>query len=180
MKQFLRAILFFTVPVVLWGCPYDSPYGIDKTATKDIDESLLGSWSGLVSKPCDDGQYKEDTVKIIFSKNTAMEYNIAITGYINELKPFHVITNDSVKGTAFISIVAKKEFLNVFIKGKMYIAEVKRENNSLSILCLAEHFTSKYIKNSIELRQAVEFHYRIAATVSYDDYFILKKLQKTD
>ena len=109
-----------------------------------------------------------------------MEYNIAITGYINELKPFHVITNDSVKGTAFISIVAKKEFLNVFIKGKMYIAEVKRENNSLSILCLAEHFTSKYIKNSIELRQAVEFHYRIAATVSYDDYFILKKLQKTD
>ena len=180
MKQFLRAILFFTVPVVLWGCPYDSPYGIDKTATEDIDESLLGSWSGLVLKPSNEGQYKEDTVKIVFSKNTDMEYNIAITGFINELKLYHVITNDTIKGTAFISIAAKRQFLNAFVKGKMYIAEIKRDNNSLSILCLAEHFTSKYIKSSIELRQAVEFHYRIAATISYDEYFILKKLQKTD
>lgn len=180
MKQFLRIILFFILPIVLWGCPYDSPYGIDKTATEDIDESLLGSWAGIVSKPFNDGQYKEDTVKIIFSKNTDLEYNIAITGYINELKPYHVITNDSIKGTAFVSIVAKKQFLNAFIKGKMYIAEIKRDNNSLSILCLAEHFTSKYIKSSTELRQAVEFHYKIAGTVSYDDYFILKKLQKVE
>ncbi len=180
MRQFLRVILFFMVPVILCGCPYDSPYGIDKQATENIDESLLGRWSGLVSKPCNEGQYKEDTVTIIFSKNTDLEYNIAIIGFINELKPYHVITNDSIKGTAFISIAAKRQFLNAFIKGKMYIAEIKKDNNSLAIFCLAEHFTSKYIKSSLELRQAIEFHYKIAARPSYDDYFIVKKLQKID
>jgi hypothetical protein len=180
MKQYLRVILFFIVPVILWGCPYDSPYGIDKTAQENIDESLLGSWAAFVSKPGYEGQYKEDPVEIIFSKNTDLEYNIAITGYIDELKPYHVITNDSIKGTAFISTVSKKQFLNAFIKGKMYIAEIKNDNNSLAILCLSEHFTSKYIKSSTELRKAVEFHYKIAAAPSYDDYFVLKKLRKVD
>lgn len=180
MKQFLRVILFFMVALILWGCPYESPYGIDTTELEDIDESLLGSWAAFVSKPCYEGQYKEDPVEIIFSKNTDQEYNVAITGYIDELKPYKVIANDSIKGTAFISTVSKNQFLNAFIKGKMYIAEIKKDNNSLSISCLSEHFTSKYIKSSSELRKAIEFHYKIATSPSYDDYFVLKKLRKID
>jgi hypothetical protein len=55
MKQFLRVILFFMVALILWGCPYESPYGIDTTELEDIDESLLGSWAAFVSKPCPGG-----------------------------------------------------------------------------------------------------------------------------
>jgi len=180
MKQFLRVILFFMVALILWGCPYESPYGIDSTGLEDIDESLIGSWAAFVSKPGYEGQFKEDPVEIIFSKNTDQEYNVAITGFIDELKPYKVIANDSIKGTAFISTVSKKQFLNAFIKGKMYIAEIKKDKNSLSIFCLSEHFTSKYIKSSSELRKAIEFHYKIATSPSYDDYFVLKKLRKLD
>ncbi len=180
MKKILHLFLFTIMLITLWGCPYDSPYSIDTTAEENIDESLLGSWATFVSKPANDQEHKEDSVKIIFSKNTDLEYNIAITGYLNELKPYKVVTNDTIKGTAFISTIAGKRFLNGFIKGKTYLAEIKKDNNNLSVLCLSEHFTVKYIKSSKELRKALEFHYKVANTPMYDDYFVLKNLQKVN
>lgn len=180
MKQILQLLSLFGLSMLLCGCPYDSPYGIDETAQENIDEDLLGSWATFVTKPANEGDYKADPIKVIFSKNTDQEYNLAITGYLNELKPYKVITNDTIKGTAYISTVAGKQFLNAFIKGKMYIAEIKREKNDLSIFCLSEHFTIKYIKNSLELRKAIEFHYKVSVTPDYDDYFILKYLQKVN
>ena len=109
MRKITALFLLPIVSIVLWGCPYDSPYGIDATAQENIDENLLGSWATLVSKPTYDQQHVEDPVKIIFSKNTDLEYNIAITGYIGELKPYHVITNDTIKGTAYISTVSGRQ-----------------------------------------------------------------------
>lgn len=180
MKPILQLLLLFSLSIFLWGCPYDSPYGIDETAAQNIDEDLLGSWATFVTKPSNDGDYKADPIKIVFSKNTDQEYNIAITGYLNELKPYNVITNDTIKGSAYISTIAAKQFLNIFIKGKMYIAEVKREKNNLSILCLSEHFTVKYIKNSAALKKAIEFEYKVSVTPAYDDFFVLKYLQKVN
>ncbi len=180
MKKIKSLCLLPLLSMILYGCPYDSPYGIDATAQENIDESLLGSWATFVSKPTFDQQHVEDPVKIIFSKTTDQEYNIAITGYINELKPYHVITNDTIKGAAYISTVANRPFLNCFIKGRMYIAEVKRDNDNLSILCLAEKFSVKFIKSSKELRKEIEFHYKVAVTPSYDDFFVAKNLKRVN
>jgi hypothetical protein len=117
---------------------------------------------------------------VIFSKRTDVDYNIAITGYIDELKPYHLIVNDSIKGTGYLSDVAGRQFLNAFIQGKVYIAEIKKENGTISILPLSEYFTSKLIKSSKELRTAIEFHYRVKLTPAYDPLFSLKKLQRVN
>ena len=110
-----------------------------------------------------------------------MEYEIAITGYIDELKPYNLITNDTIKGTAYLSEVAGRQFLNAFIHGKVYIAEVKKENGQLfSLLPLAEVFTSKLIKSSAELRSAVEFHYKVRLKPGYDQQFSLKNLHRVN
>ena len=109
-----------------------------------------------------------------------MEYDVAITGYIDELKRYRVSENDTIKGTAFLSLIDKRYFLNTLIKGKVYFAEVKKQGNSLDILTLAEHFTSKYIKTSTSLRTAIGFHYKTRATPMYDDWFVLKNLQKVN
>ena len=109
-----------------------------------------------------------------------MDYDIAITGDIESLKPYHVITNDSIKGTAYLSTLAGKQFLNAYIGGKVYIAEVIKDSSSVSILPLAEYFTSRYIMNSKELRTAVEFHYRVNLAPGYESFFCLKKLQSAD
>jgi hypothetical protein len=180
MKYKLQPLLLFIVSIFLWGCPYDSPYGIDETAQENIDEDLLGTWTTFVKKPANDGENKAEPVQIIFSKNTEQEYGFAITGYLAELKPLHVLMNDTLNGSAYISKVAGRQFLNALVKGNMYIAEIKSDKNDLSVLCLSEHFTVKYIKSSAELRKAIEFQYKVSITPSYDDYFVLKYLQKVN
>ena len=180
MKPILQVILLISISFFLYGCPYDSSYNMDITPQQNIDESLLGNWTTYTRKYDDEQQMREEPVKIIFEKRTEMEYNISITGYIDELKPYRVIVNDSIKGTAYLSFAAGRQFLNAFIHGKVYIAEIKKESSQLSILPLSEYFTSKLIKNSTELRTAVEFHYKVAARPAYDHSFCLKKLQKVN
>ena len=180
MKNQFYFLLFFTTTIFLYGCPYSSPYGIDEVPQQYINENLLGKWATTVPRPSDDKHYKEDPVKIIFEKKTEMEYDIAITGYLDELKPYRVVTNDTIKGTAFIAVIDSRQFLNAFIQGKMYIAELVQEDKSISILTLHEHFTAKYIKSSEALRIAIGLHYRLRASPSYDDWFVLRDLRKVN
>ena len=147
---------------------------------QNIDESLLGKWATFIIKTDDAGKSKEEPVKIIFEKRTDMDYDLSITGYLDELKPYHVITNDSIRGTAYLSVVAGKQFLNAYIHGKVYLAEVIKDGTTISILPLSEYFTSKLIKNSNELRTAVVFHCRVKATPAHDPMFSLRKLQKVN
>lgn len=164
--------------IFLWGCPYESPYAIDTTAQQPIDESLLGKWASLVPRPSDDQHNSEEPVKIIFEKRTDMEYDVAITGYLDELRRSRFVTNDTIKGTAFLSVIDNRQFLNTFIRGKIYIAEVKQKDNTLDILTLAEHFTAKFIKNSEALRTAVSVHYKTRSAPVYDDWFLAKNMQR--
>ncbi|MEO5892419.1 MAG: hypothetical protein ABIQ31_19375 [Ferruginibacter sp.] len=179
MKKTLPSFLPLVFSVFLYGCPYDSPYNLDESPLQNIDESLLGKWIAPIARP-GNKKYagKGEWVKIFFEKRTDMDYDLVITGHIEELNPYHVVTNDSIKGTAYLSAIAGKQFLNAYIHGKVYIAEVKKDNGNVSILPLAEYFTSKLIKNSRELRTAVEFHYKVQAKPGYDPFFCLKKLQR--
>src|SRR4051812_12998768 len=113
MTPIVRSILLIIVTACLYGCPYESPYNLDETPMQNIDEGLLGKWTTLIEQP---GQakhtQKDDAVSIVFLKRTDMEYDIAIMGHLEELRPYHVITDDSIKGTAYFSVVAGKQFLN--------------------------------------------------------------------
>ena len=121
-----------------------------------MEDDLLGSWATFVKKPVTG---KDEPVKLILSKKNDTEYNIAFTGKLDELRPFKLIAKDSIRGTAFMSTVAGKQFLNISIKGTNYIAELKLKDGALSLLPLVEHFTGKIIQNNSELRNCVEFHY---------------------
>lgn len=180
MKSLYYTAFTFLLCIVLWGCPYESFYAIDTQPQQYIDEGLLGKWAAFIPRPSFENEYTESPVKIIFDKRNDMEYDVAITGYIDELKKFRVIENDTIKGTAFISMIDSRQFLNTFIKGKYYIAEIKRENNSISLLTLAEKFTSKFVKNSEDLRNAISVHYKTKPEPVYDDWFVAKNLQKVN
>ena len=113
-------------------------------------------------------------------KRTSKEYDIAITGYLDELKPYKIVTNDTIKGTDFTSIIAKKLFLNGTIFGKVYVAEVKQQRKTLSTFTLSEHFTSYYSKNYKALRDAIEFQYKTRPAPVFDDWFILRNLERVN
>jgi hypothetical protein len=178
MKPILPAFILISLATFLYGCPYDSPYNLDETPQQSIDEQLLGSWTALPGSSGYNGYKQLEKIKICFNKRTEMDYDFLITGAISDLKPYHVITNDTIRGTAYLSTISGRQFLNAYITGKVYIAELVKDSSSFSIMPLAEYFTSKLIKNSKELRTAVEFHYKVRPTPGYDPIFCVRKLRK--
>ncbi|MFM2327629.1 MAG: hypothetical protein RIR31_1831 [Bacteroidota bacterium] len=177
MKIIFTIPLFFSLSILLCSCPYSSPYQLDETANIYVEDDLLGSWATFVKKPASG---KEEPVKLILSKKTDTEYNIAFTGKLDELRPFKLLYKDTVSGTAFMSTVAGRQFLNISIKGTNYIAELKLKDDMLSLLPLVEHFTGKMIQNNTELRNSVEFHYKTRVHAMYDDDFCLKEMVKVN
>jgi hypothetical protein len=179
MMRILAIFLLIITTALLCGCPYDSPYNLDEMPLQNIDESLIGTWSVYVS--CHGNEkhrIKEERIKICFAKRTENDYDIVVTGHIEDLKPYHVIADDSIKCTAYLSTVARRQFLNAYIHGKVYVAEVIKDSNTISLLPLAEYFTSKLIKNSRELRIAVAFHYKVKSAPAYDPFFSLRNLNR--
>lgn len=180
MRSFFIISLAAIILTTLCACPYSSPYRLDDQPQQYVDETLLGNWAAMVTKVVNDKVQRIEPVKLILSKRSDMEYNIAITGYINELKPWIEVREDTIKGIGFLSNVADRRFLNFQVNNEVFIAEVKRDNNGLSFLPMAERFTPKLIKNNAMLRLALEVHYKTKAMPSYDEDFILKGLQKVN
>ncbi len=159
------------------GCPYSSTHVLDAAPSIYVEDNLLGSWATFITKPATG---KQEPVKLILAKKTDTEYSIAFTGKINELKPFKVIVKDSISGTAFMSTVAGKQFLNITVKENNYIAEIILKDGMLSLLPLSEHFTAKMIMNNTDLRNCVELHYRTRVRPLYDDDFCLREMIKVN
>lgn len=177
MKNPFTISLLCLLNIVFCSCPYSSPHKLDDNPNINVDEELLGKWATVVKI---NGSGREEPIKLILSKKTETEYNIAFTGYLDPVKPYHVIKADSVKGTAFISLIGDKQLMNISIMSDVYIAELKYINNTLSLLPLAEHFTSKMIFNNTALRNSVEFHYKTRVQPMYDEDFCLKGMVRVN
>ena len=177
MKTLITISFISLLCVTLCSCPYSSPFKLDDAPNMYVEEQYLGKWATFVKQTRTE---REEPVKLILSKKNDMEYNIAFTGYLDELQPYHVIKGDSIKGTAFMSTIGNKQLLNITILSKVYIAEIKLKDNKLYLLPLVEHFTSKMIFNNAVLRKSVEVHYSTRVRPMYDDDFCLKEMVKVN
>lgn len=175
MKKGFEILLLFLLSVSLCSCPYSSAYNLDETPTIYVEDTLLGNWTTFVKRH---GGRREEPITLTLSKRTDTEYNISFTGYLEDLRPFTRITADSISGTAFMSTVGDRQFLNISINARVYIAELKLKDGNLSLLPLAEHFTGKMILNSSALRNSVDFHYKSRVHPVFDDDFCLKGMIK--
>ncbi len=180
MKRLLQAFLLFSLCIGLWGCPWESPYALDLEPQHPVDEQLLGKWATMVKRPSFEGQTLEAPVKMILETKSEQEYRIAITGYIHELNAFGVVDKDTIRGSAFISYLDERRFLNIIVQGRVYLAEVLQQGQSLSLCLLAEQFTNKFIRSCSELRKAVSVHYRTRPVPRYDEWFVMRNLQKVN
>ena len=175
MKKLFEISLLFFLCVTLCACPYSSAYYLDETPTIYIEDALVGKWVAFIKKP---GSNREEAVYLNLSKKTDTEYNISFTGNIDELLHYKYITSDSLAGTAFMSTVGDRQFFNININSRVYIAELDFKAGKLSLLPLAEHFTGKMIFNSTALRKSVEVHYLTRVHPILDDEFCLRNMEK--
>lgn len=175
MKKVFEITLLFFLSVSLCSCPYSSAYYIDESPGIYVEEALLGNWSTFVRRP---NGGREEPVTLTLSKRTDTEYDITFRGYLEDLRPYAIVTADSITGTAFMSTVGTRQFLNIKIHSRIYIAELRLKDNTLSLLPLAENFTGKMIFNSSALRTSIDFHYRTRVHPMLDTDFCLKNMVK--
>jgi hypothetical protein len=175
MKKLFEISLLFFLCISLCSCPYSSAYYLDESPNIYIEEALLGKWLTFIKTP---GNNSEKAVYLTLSKKTDTEYNIAFEGNIEELRPYKFITSDSLAGTAFMSTVGDRQFFNIKINSRVYIAEMDFTGDKLSLLPLAEHFTAKMIFNSSALRNSVDIHYKTRAKPVLDEEFCLRDMVK--
>lgn len=175
MKKLFEISLLFFLSVSLCSCPYSSAYFLDETSNMYVEDALLGKWATLIKDP---RSSHNEEVYLTLTKKTDTEYNISFTGEMNALRPFRVLISDSLNGTAFMSTVEGRQFLNITINSRVYIAELKLKDDKLSLLPLAESFTAKMVLNSAALRKSVEIHYRTRVHPVLDDEFCLHNMVK--
>lgn len=175
-SNYFTCLLILPFVICLYGCPYSSAYKLDSEPSLYADETLVGKWATMVNT------YNggEQPVKIIIDKLNDNEYGMAITGNLHFLAPYIKVKNDTIRCTAFMSIVADRKFLNIKTGSETFISQAICENNTLSLLPLAEKFTSKYIRSDRELRAAVEIHFRNRVKPVYDDEFCLWNLVRVN
>lgn len=177
MRKVFEISLLFLLPVALCSCPYSSPYTLDEQPGIYVEEALLGKWTAHVTKQ---GSSRQDIVYLYLGKRSETEYDISFTGELNALRRYNIFKSDSVAGTAFMSTVGGRQFLNVNLNSRVYIAELRLKDERLSLLPLVEHFTSKMILNSEALRNSVDFHYKSRVHPMLDEDFCLKDMVKAN
>lgn len=177
MKKLFEISLLFFLSVSLCSCPYSSAYTLDETPTIYVEDALIGKWMAFVKKP---GRRDEEAVYMELQKKTGTEYDISFSGNLDELRPYKYITSDSLTGTAFMSTVGDRQFFNVKLNSRIYIAELVLKNGNLSLLPLAEHFTGKMIFSSQALRLSVDVHYKTRVHPILDDEFCLRDMVKVN
>lgn len=175
MKKLFEISLSFFLCTSLCSCPYSSAYYLDETPSIYVEDALVGKWIAFIKKPRNS---REEAVYLNLSKKTDTEYNISFSANMDELRPYKYITSDSLTGTAFMSTVGNRQFLNININSRVYIAELDFNGDKLSLLPLAEHFTAKMVLNSQALRKSVEVHYQTRIHPVIDDEFCLRDMVK--
>jgi hypothetical protein len=175
LKKFFEISLLFFLCVSLCSCPYSSAYYLDESPNIYVEDALVGKWTTFIKKP---NSNRESAVYVTLSKKTDTEYNISFSGNIDELRPYKFITSDSLVGRAFMSTVDDRQFLNISINARVYIAELYFKDDKLSLLPLAEHFTSKMIFTNEALRKSVEIHYKTRVHPVLDNNFCLRNMVK--
>jgi len=162
--------------LILYACPFSSPYKLDNESSIPVDETLLGKWATMLFSK----KGNQLPVKMILTRKNDTEYYIDLTGNFNDLKPYRVARNDSIHGSACLSNVGNRQLLSIEIKGQTYIAAIVYNNDTLSLLPLADGFTAKYIRSNTDLRKAVDVHLRTRLFPKYDEQFCLRGMVRVN
>lgn len=168
--------LFFLTIFALCGCPYSSTYRLDNEPSNFSDDTYIGKWATMVNSESG----KHEPVKMTLTKKSETEYDINFTGNVKDLRYYNVVREDTIRGTAFMSTVASRQFLNIQIKDQTYISEFVYKDDKISLLPLCEHFTLKIVKSNNELREALELHYKTRLFPLYDEAFCLKDMVRVN
>lgn len=164
----------FFLLTALCGCPYKSVYQIDNEPQVQTDEAFSGNWETIMIE--ENGRQR--IVRMNLSRKNDFEYNIYFCGFFGRVNKKNIPQADTIRGAAFMSLVGNRQFLNVNIDTRIYIAEFIYENDQITLLPLSDYFTSFVVKSNQELRERITYHFRTRLYPLYDESFALRKMKR--
>jgi len=163
------------IMIVLCGCPYHSVHKIDTEPQLPVEESYFGNWLGSIK---DETFGNTTNIKMMVSKKNEMEYNLNFIGYFGRTDKKKRPLQDTIKASSYMSVINTRLFMNIESNGRVYIAEFKYENDQITLMPLAESFTSFIVRADAELRYRIAYHYKTRLNPSYDESFCLRNMRR--
>lgn len=188
LRHIIKCLFLLLYIFVLQGCPYTTTCVIDTNPQNQVNETYLGNWQGEML----DENGEKRTVKLDINKIDDYYYELLFHGkffsksktkkslfsFFRKKKKQIYPSEDTIRCSAYASYVTEREVFNVNVQGINYIAEISFKEDKISLLPIAEGFSSKVILSDFELREALEFHYKSHLFPSYDEPFCLRNMSK--
>jgi len=136
----------------------------------------IGTWKGSIT---DEVYHYTTPFTLVISGKNDFEYNMNFIGFFGRRDEKKRPLIDTIKTTAFMSNVADRKFLNVTnTDRRVYIAECIYENYEITLLPMAEEFTSFMIRKDQDLRAVLEYHFKTRLRPAYDESFCMRNMKR--
>jgi hypothetical protein len=183
--KWLRVLHQINIPLLLTltgvvflftACPYSTFLQLDDEPQIPVQPSFFGVWNGI-SRHEITGKLTQ--VELHISGEDDFYYKLEFVGYFGRVDRKRRPLLDTITTKAFMSTIDNRNFMNVKLEGQTYLAEMEYDlKDQLSLLPLAEQFTSYCIRNNEDLRKILANHYKTRLQPLYDETFCLRNMKR--
>ena len=175
-KNSLLMLLMVLIVFFFTACPFSTFRQLDDTPQVQVEPTLFGVWSGVAQNEVTG---KRTQVELHISGEDDFHYKLQFIGFLGRTDRKRRPLLDTVDAKAFMSVLEDRTFLNVRVDGRTYLAEVKHDQkDELTLLPLAEQFTSFGIRTTEALKKVVINHFKTRLAPLYDESFCLRSMKR--
>jgi hypothetical protein len=174
--KFPLLLLLIVTMVMLTGCPYSTFRQLDEQPQFPTQPIFLGVWNGT---SINESSGKRTAVELHISGQDEFHYGLKFIGFFGKVDRKKRPLLDTVQATAFMSQVDQRNILNIKSDGRTFLVVFEYdEKDQISLLPLAEQFTSFFIQNNADLRKAVSNHFKTRLFPAFDETFCLRNMRR--
>jgi hypothetical protein len=172
----LRLLILTGVVFLFTACPYSTFLQLDNEPQNPVQPAFFGVWKG-VSRHEITGKLTQ--VELHISEEDDFHYKLDLIGYLGRVDRKRRPLLDTISAKAFLSNLDNRSFLNVKLEGQTYLVELQYDSkDELSLLPMAEEFTSYCIRNNEDLKAVLENHLKTRKQPTYDETFCLRNMKR--
>jgi hypothetical protein len=170
MLMMILIVFFFT------ACPFSTFRQLDDTPQIQVNPTLFGTWSGSAQNEVTG---KRTQIELRISGEDDYHYKLTFIGFLGRTDRKRRPLLDTLNAKAFMSALEERNFLNVKVDGRTYLVELKHDQkDELTLLPLAEQFTSFGIRTNEDLKKVVINHFKTRLDPLYDKSFCLRGMKR--
>ncbi len=176
LKNTMFLLMMVSILSIFTACPFSTFRQLDDVPQIQVLPTLFGVWSGVAQNEVTG---KRTQVELHISGEGDFHYKFQFIGFLGRTDRKRRPLLDTIEAKAFMSVVEERNFLNVHVDGRTYLAELKHDQkDALTLLPLSEQFTSFGIRTNEALKKVVINHFKTRLNPLYDESFCLRNMKR--